>query len=144
MYNKYNSNKIAFHAGSLINTLKQRNASSPSLVAKRDLERYYALLEFALPTLDLSDREASLIFDVLNGVRFSTESIQLLHHDVASGIEEGLDRKWNVDGNALLQKIKAYNFIQLFALVDAIERIVVNSYQIADLASELKEVGLLD
>lgn len=143
MYNKYNSNKIAFHAADLIDALKQRNPDSPSLAAKRDLERYYTLLNYALPTLDLSEAEASLIFDALNGVRFTTETIQLLRYNVANGIDFGLDKKWGVEGLALLQKLKSYNYAQLFALADAIERIGVNNYHIADLTEELKRVGLL-
>lgn len=143
MYNKYNSNKIAFHAADLIDALKQRNPDSPSLAAKRDLERYYTLLEDALPTLDLSEAEALLIFDALNGVKFSTETIQLLRYNVADGIEERLDQKWGVNGKALLQKLKSYNHTQLFALADAIEQLGVDSYQIADLATELKRVGLI-
>ncbi len=88
--------------------------------------RYIALLAEARRDLrpQLSAQECGLILDACNGVAFlDAFSVRLLPEGVRDAVEmDGLDRKWQVDGPALLAKLQATTFTQRMALVDAIGR----------------------
>lgn len=92
------------------------NGRSLGLTAKGDLERYYALVATTLARLRLTEAEASLIADALNGC----PSAGYAHYEIEAAIDEGLATKWQVDGPALLNRI-ADPFVSL-ALADAAER----------------------
>lgn len=91
----------------------------------RSLERYFAIMAYERKQLagQFSDGEIALICDVFNGSAFMEEiSIRLAWASVQDGIEmDGLDRKWEIDGPALIDKVKTLTFAQTVALVDAVE-----------------------
>ncbi len=95
-----------------------------SATISRHLERYFSMLDRARRELRqiFSDNEAVLIVDVLNGVAFwDTFGIYMVAHEVADGISlDGLDRKWEVDGKALTDKLAALNDAQQLAIVDSV------------------------
>lgn len=97
---------------------------SRSAVISRHLDRYFSLLQRARRELRqmLSDGETMLIVDVLNGVGFwDTFGIYMVEHEVSDGIAlDHLDRKWLVDGPALVEKLRSLNDAQQLAIVDSV------------------------
>ena len=99
-----------------------RPSSNPlNQIARRDLERYYAMLAFELRTLALSEREACLVCDANNGTLWDLPELAcqstMLWANVADAIRiNGLDEKWNaedafptgppVDGDQLVRKLQ--------------------------------------
>ena len=71
----------------------------------------------------LSDQELGLILDACNGTAFmDSVSIQLVGAGVADAIGlDGLDGKWDVDGDALVAKLQALTYAQRLAPVDAVQ-----------------------
>lgn len=96
-----------------------------SMAINRSLDRYFDLLARTRRELRqlLSDQEMGLIVDALNGTAFfDTFGIYLVHHEIADAISmDGLDKKWKVDGKALVDKMTAMNDAQRLALVDAVQ-----------------------
>lgn len=96
-----------------------------SMRVSRMLDRYFAILTSARRNLRklLSDKEIALILDSLNGIaHWDTYSIQLTWAGVSDSIEmDGLDRKWEIDGPALVAKLKALDYAHAVTLVDACE-----------------------
>lgn len=96
---------------------------SRSAVISRHLDRYFNLLARARRELRelLSDGEAMLIVDVLNGVGFwDTFGIYMIGHEVADGIRlDRLDQKWKVDRDTLLTKLANLTDAQHLTLVDS-------------------------
>lgn len=125
---------IAFRPGPLIEALRERSdrAEVPaddepdrglSLVARRDLARYYALLADELRCLELSEAEASLIVDATNGLWIDERTCRYLPFEIEEAISiDHLDAKWGVDRAELLAKLQAATPGQLMALADAKER----------------------
>lgn len=112
-------------------------SSSANIVARRDLERYYAVLERELASINLTEREACLVCDANNGLMADPPELAcsptMLWANVSDGIRLlKLDEKWNapdayptgppVDGPALVAKLQALTPGQTMAVVDAIER----------------------
>lgn len=98
-------------------------ANSLGLTAQRDLERYYALLAAELRTVSLTAAEALLIADALNGTLWEPHTIRLLWAGVDDAIRlDGLAEKWQVDGAALVAKLRALTPGQTVAVIDAVER----------------------
>ena len=90
-----------------------------------ELVRYHALLKLGRAAVlsVLSENELWLIFDVCNGTMFCADTLLGLWMGVEDGCRlDGLDRKWDVDGPALVEKLKAADSVTTFALVDAIEQ----------------------
>jgi hypothetical protein len=118
--------RVQFRAGDgLAEQLAARadRAVSLGLVAKRDLARYYALLERELTRIRLSEPEASLIVDAYNGTFWEPHTAPLLWADIDDAIRyDGLDQKWGVDGADLFARLRALAPFALLALVDAAER----------------------
>ena len=88
------------------------------------LDRYLAILERSRMTMAdlLSDGEIGLILDVLNGTAFSdTISPAMVWAEVEDALPDGYAGKWNVDGPALVGKLKAMSYGECIALVDAVE-----------------------
>ncbi len=119
---------IQFRAGDLAGPLAARQddpGASLGRVAHQCIERYLALLAAELRRVDLSEAEAMLLLDRLNGVLHETpESIPtMLWAGVDDSIaRDGLDRTWGVDGPALVAKLRALSPVQAVAVVDACER----------------------
>lgn len=90
----------------------------------RTLARYLELVNRSKAELakQFSDTECALIIDATNGTMLNdTMSIQLLPYGVADAIEiDGLDSKWNVDGQALMEKLNATSYADRMAIADAI------------------------
>jgi len=104
----------------------ERGEANRSGVISRDLDRYYESLKRVRAELrkKLSDAEMSAILDNLDGVWMAEPvSINLLYANVEDGIElEGLDKKWKIDGPALIEKLRSMSFIELCAITDAAEK----------------------
>ncbi len=116
-------NAISFRPGPELGPLIDGRGEQAGLVAKRDLERYYHLLDHELRRINLTEGEAMLLCDACNGLIFEPYSIPLLWANVDDAIRlDGLDAKWHVDGPELVAKLRALTRGQAFAVVDAIER----------------------
>lgn len=105
---------------------KRIESDNVSAAMNRILDRYFGLLNRALAEWrsQLSDAEYALILDATNGTMFAdTISLGMLWAEIEDAIElDGLDRKWSVDGAALVAKLQAGGMIGQTALVDASER----------------------
>lgn len=94
-----------------------------SAVVSRDLDRLYSLYKRALLQVGLTVDEACFIADMLNGVVTTADTARLLWAGAQDAIElDKLDEKWNVDGPALVEKLRNLNEIQAMAVIDAAER----------------------
>lgn len=92
-------------------------------ILNRDLERLYALYRRALATVPLTQEEACLLVDALNGAQFTADTARLLYAEVEDACNlDHLDQKWQVDGPALVQKLRQLTDIQALAFIDAAER----------------------
>lgn len=97
---------------------------SASGVINAVADRYLEIIRRSTPVL--STGEWCLIFDALNGV-WAQDHASLYVGALAHGVHDHIhlndaDKKWEVDGGALLQKLGTYSFCQLTAIVDAAER----------------------
>lgn len=92
----------------------------------KSLERYYSLLGRARAELRsrLSDAECALILDALNGSLFAdTSSISMIWAEIEDACSlDSLYSKWEVDGEALVAKLRSASLIEAAALVDGSER----------------------
>lgn len=115
---------------------------------RRDRNRYYALLEDELERVELSEPEACLLVDALNGTAMDATSYRSLSLCVSDACRvEGLDAKWDVDRRELEAKLQSVTPGQAMAVVDAAERFWkrVSESSESDLSTPelLEEVGLL-
>lgn len=104
---------------------RARDDSSPALsaAAKTALERYIAIMEDERRRLDLSEAEWHLIADATNGTIWEPYSIPLLWAEIDDAIKlDGLDKKWAVDGPALVAKLRGLDLAGKVAIIDAVER----------------------
>lgn len=135
--------RIQFYVGrSSINAALSERASprlSPSEIAKRDLERYYALLRRSLPTF--TEPEASLILDALNGMPTEPHSVALVTTIVDAIRLNALDQKWGVDGDTLSVRLVRLTPFELLAIADAVERFWNGDH--SNRAAGLRHVGLV-
>lgn len=109
----------------ILEQLDQRGDNRSEQI-RMDLSRYYRLLAEArgrLRTL-LTPAELSAIIDIQNG-HWYHERLDLaeITANVADGCRlEGLDKKWNIDGSALLDKLRTLDLLSVHALTDATQR----------------------
>jgi len=69
------------------------------------------------------EKELWLIADACNGTIFTSATIAGLWGEIEDGCQlNGLDRKWEVEGKALVEKLKVADPLVLFALTDAIQQ----------------------
>lgn len=105
--------------------LRQRGLGDGENVVKRDLERYYALLELSLKRVAFSEAEWDYLRDAMNGIIFSQELIPYLPRALADSVKDasfdGLGEKWGVDVDALVEKILRLSPTEALAVVDAVE-----------------------
>lgn len=87
------------------------------------LERYLYLVASELRDLagQFSLAEASLLADVINGWRIEPHTVGLLWAEVADAPEETYSR-WQVDGPALVARLRNLTYGQSLALTDALQR----------------------
>lgn len=112
---------VSFRSVVLMAKLDERGKRND--VAKRDLDRYYALVEWYGSRLSFADAEWSLLRDAFSGTAFADTSPRALPTLIQDAIAlDKLDRKWDVEGAALLEKIKALGYAESLALIDAVER----------------------
>ena len=108
-------------AEDLLSEILSRGAQST--VISRDLERLYTLYARSLKQVDLALAEASLIVDSLNSSLYDANSARMLWGGIEDSVMlEGLAEKWDVDGPALVEKLRGLNEIQSLAIIDASER----------------------
>jgi len=91
----------------------------------QSLERYFFILDSARRRLAemLSDQETALILDALNGTGFFEPfSIHLVDAEIADALADNLASKWQVDADALTEKLRQLSYTEKVALVDAAER----------------------
>ena len=94
-----------------------------SHVIARDLDRFYNLCRRAIREVPLSEKEACLIVDSLNGTVLDANTAQSLWFSIEDSINlDGLADKWGVDGASLVEKLKELNAFQAMAIADAAER----------------------
>ena len=122
--------------------------------AARDLERYYEALARELRTIELTEREASLICDALNGSLLDVSSAALIWAEVSDGVRYNqLDQKWLAEDRGagagahfaaeqLIEKLRSLTYTQSLALADAVERFW-SAGSIANTGDQLRAVGLL-
>lgn len=95
-------------------------------IARRDLQRYYAVLADSLASLRLDEREASLVVNALRGVIEDEAGYRLMWAGISDAIEgEDLASKWGLsptDASALVARLRALSPGGAMALVDAAER----------------------
>ena len=94
-----------------------------SHIIARDLDRFYNLCRRAIREVPLSEKEACLIVDSLNGTVLDANTAQSLWFSIEDSINlDGLADKWGVDGASLVEKLKELNAFQAMAIADAAER----------------------
>jgi len=96
---------------------------SRSGVISRDLLRLYTLYRRGLREVRLTTNEACLLVDTLNDAIMDANTAPLLWQQVEDACRiDRLDEKWQVDGKALIEKLKNLDALHCLALVDAAER----------------------
>jgi len=91
-----------------------------------DISLCWSLLDRGLAQArkKLSQAEAKLLLDVQNATFWDASQLSIwlgggLHHQVSDGIDlDGLDKKWGLDGPALLDKINDLTDLETVALLD--------------------------
>lgn len=114
--------------------------------AERDLERYYAVLKLTLARIPtFTESEAMLLVDSLNGYLLTPEMPHLLWANVADAIHmDGLDKKWDVDGAALINRLREMTPFEQLAISDAVERAWQSeTYQVSNMEEKVRAVGLV-
>lgn len=135
---------VQFRSGELLQRLQERaqDGQGLGLVASRDLGRYYALVDDALPRLreTLSRDEACAVMDACNGLYMDDGvGARFLWAEVADS--DGLDEKWGIDQNALVGKLRGLSLAATMTLADAIGRFWTRPEMETD--EGLRRVGLL-
>ena len=106
----------------ILDELAERGQRAPTI--NRDLERLYTLYQRALRRVSLTVDEACLIVDALNGSLYDARTAGLLPAGVRDAIRlDGLDQKWSVDGESLVQKLSELDDLACMAIIDAAERV---------------------
>lgn len=120
---------LTFRIGVLGSRLLGRD-ERPSAIAKRDLQRYYELLDECLARLDLNEQEAGLLTEAAAGVRDLGEPARSQVHrylwaEVSDAIRErDLAERWGVgDPQSLVDRLRELGPAEQRALVDALERV---------------------
>jgi hypothetical protein len=109
----------------VIAQMQSRNTQETAIgwFANREIERLYALYSDAINDVKLTTAEACLIVDMLNATMMDERSARMLWAEADDAIRlDGLDKKWNVDGNELVVKLRSLTTIQAMAFVDASDR----------------------
>lgn len=91
----------------------------------RVMARYLEIINRSKLALaeQFTDAECGLILDACNGVMLSdTMSVQLLPYGVADAIGlDGIDKKWGVDGQVLMDKLNGTSYADRMAIADSIQ-----------------------
>lgn len=104
--------------------MRRADKGERSTQITRGLDRYYAILAAERRQLAklLSDGEVAYLCDVFNGSAFwEPVSVRLAWANVEDALEDGYAQKWEIDGPALVTKIRMLDYAATVALVDAVE-----------------------
>lgn len=113
---------VSFRPGPLAARLDARGANRNE-TARRDLDRYYDLIERTVASVQLSSAEWSLLRDALNGTIIeSWWSGHTLAAEIEDACDDGLAEKWHVDSAALVERLIALSPAQVLAVCDAVEQ----------------------
>ena len=122
---------VSFRGGELLPLLATRGKTAGP-VARRDLARYYELLDEYLERLALSEAEARLLCDAADDLLERVEHTgagtlpahRWLWAEVADAIRDrGLDDKYGIrDPQALVDRVRGLEPAEGRALLDALER----------------------
>lgn len=119
------NDRVSIRLADLLAPVTARTQAAESLGAttKRDLGRYYDLLErdLAVVAQALTTAEAMALCDLNNGTIWDSVTTTALWAQVADADQAQLDA-WDVDREALTAKLRALTTSQALALVDALER----------------------
>lgn len=111
--------------------------------ARRDLTRYYQVVQDELRRLPFSREEVLLTLDAMNGVIVDPPAMYraALALDVADHIRlNGADEKWGVDGAALVRRLESLSPGTMMALCDLAERFWSRSDEDTDVV--LRDLGV--
>lgn len=118
--NKYP--RVNFRMGGSLQADLLVRGDSPDAVAKRDLERYYYGLRYSFLKLNLTLDEVVCLIDIFNGTIFRPETIMLLWASVDDAIDEIKIKYPQINGRALVARLRGLSYIDLLSIADAIER----------------------
>lgn len=114
-----------------------------ALETERDIQRYRRLLADELQRLALTEDEALLICDALNGVWVDESSYRLVGTEILDAIQhDNLHIKWQVADLALAKRLAEATPGQSLALVDAVERFWREAEDVDDTRELVRRVGL--
>ena len=116
---------------------------SPSLTASEMVDAYLSLLRRSLPTF--TENEAMLMMDAMNGCLIDYHAPTTLWANIADAVSiDRVDQKWQVDGYALVERLRKLTPFEQWAIYDAIRR-AWNSetYRIDNMAERIRKVGLV-
>ena len=115
--------RIQFNATPIIDKIRARESRGRSehQTARRDLTRYYKMLEEERPAF--THEQASVLCDMLNGVMLEPidHAPQLLQIEVQDAPDQ-LFEKWDVDQGRLEKRVADLSFAKALATIDAVER----------------------
>ena len=118
---------VAFRPTFLVPAIKERqgrSAPTPGAVVKRDLERYYRVIDDETRRLRdrLSDTEWLLVIDVLSAIEYGPDTYRLLWASVAAELDDRNTGQKEIDADALIAKLRDLTPGAAMALVDFAER----------------------
>lgn len=114
---------VSIYLRPVLETELETRGDNRNHVIHRDLERLYTLYRLALREVKLTLPECWFLVDMLNGSLMDANTAGLLWADAEDACAlDGLDKKWQVDGKAFVEKLKKLSDAQALALVDATER----------------------
>lgn len=102
--------------------LKLQSRGGLSEVARQWIERSAYLLESDGRRIKakFTEAERSCVASVLVGTYVDPVSIRHLDHEVEDALIDGVAEQWDVDGPALVEKLRALSYGEAWALVDMI------------------------
>lgn len=139
---------VHFRVGELRTPIEARMTPNVSAhgVAKRDLARYYYLLEIGRRLIRQRFTEEEIIFflDAMNGSIYREPSAPL---EVKADIDVALFysdlSRWSFDASGMSRKLDETSLIEWSALHDAVERFWSDRYHVQSTHTRLIEVGLV-
>ena len=132
--------KIQFAATEVADKIQARTRSTDTsihIAARRDLRRYYELLEQSRPTF--SEAEAHFLVDIFNGTHF--DPIEMSATMLWASVEdapEATAEKHGIDRGDVVGRLRTLSFAEGLAVIDAVERFW------NDDAATVRSVGLVE
>jgi hypothetical protein len=117
--------KSSISQDSNLNAASPQRGENVNAVELRDLNRYYALLNYHLLETSWTEGEAQLICEALKHYRFEDDPEQaraIWKYVHAAVQQDNLDQTYKVNRKTFHAKIQALNHLAAVALVDAVER----------------------